>query len=94
MITNVFTDYYTAAKVAELQAAFNLVVPSPNWKVAIDVTVVVSVAELGAIQEAVPFYTGAVVRHTMSLYPVGRRGQDDVFAVRIQAAGYYATIGA
>lgn len=89
--------YYTDAKVAELQAAFNRVAPQPNWKTAIDVTIDASVNEVGVITEAIAFYTGSVAHASIVGAPVVRclsvSGETRVSA-RITAAGYYAAIGA
>jgi len=77
--------YYTDAKVAALEAAFARVRPAENWKMPIDVTIdEVNDEEQAVIAEAIAFYTGSVATFT----PVMG------FKVRVQAAGYYATIGA
>jgi hypothetical protein len=82
-------SYYTDAKVAELQAAFNRVAPKPNWKTAIDaIVIVVNDAELATIAEAVTFYTGSIIMATVV------RQDGMLRSVRVQAAGYYVAIGA
>lgn len=87
--------YYSDAKVAALQAAFNRVAPAGNWKTAIDAIVVATIAEVGLIREAVTFYTGSVA-HATIVEPVSgeRRDGSSVVTVRIQAAGYYVAVGA
>jgi hypothetical protein len=64
-----------------------------HWKAAIDVTIDASIAEIGLIKEAVTFYTGSVARVSIVSYGTGVGGATTVRA-RVQAAGYYATIGA
>lgn len=92
-----FASYYTDTKVAALQAAFNRVAPADNWKTAIDRTLDASVTEIGAIQEAVTFYTGSVARAEVLGPPLvsclSMNGETRI-RVRITATGYYAAIGA
>lgn len=78
----------SVARVAELETAFNRVVNKSNWKNPIDTIVTVQPlsGELDDIREAVIFYTGSVCKFS--------RGEGDRRIVRVQAAGYYATIGA
>lgn len=84
-----FRDYYTPAKVAELQSAFNKVAPSPNWKTAIYSVIEGTVEEIGIVKEAVTFFTGSVASVTrLATLEDGR------LRVRVQAVGYYAAIGA
>jgi hypothetical protein len=88
-----FQTYYSDAKVAALESAFARVRPAGHWKAAIDVTIDASIAEIGLIKEAVTFYTGSVARVSIVSYGTGVGGATTVRA-RVQAAGYYATIGA
>ncbi len=77
--------FYTPSRVAELAAAFDLVVPSPNWKARIDVTLpALSMVDATMIHRAVVFYTGS--EPTFTDNPNG--------TTRIVADGYYAAIGA
>lgn len=90
-----FATYYTDAKVATLQAAFNRVAPTPNWKTAIDVEIEASIAEIGDIKEAITFFTGSIARVTLGLGALkGGDGSEMIVRVRVRAAGYYAAIGA
>lgn len=76
----------SVARVAELETAFNRVVNKSNWKNPIDTIVTVQPlsGELDDIREAVIFYTGSVCKFSCEYRRI----------VRVQAAGYYATIGA
>jgi hypothetical protein len=82
-------SYYTAAKVAELEAAFANVQPADNWKNPIDVEIEASIAEIGRVKEAITFYTGSIARASIVRPVFGT----ELFRVRIVAAGYYAAIG-
>lgn len=84
-----FRNYYTEAKVAALQAAFNRVVPAGNWKTAIDATIEVTREELATVIEAIAFYTGSAA-YVASMVALG----NERYQVRLKAAGYYAAIGA
>jgi hypothetical protein len=77
--------YYTDAKLAELQRAFNRVVNAENWKRPIDATIrIETIAEQALIREAVIFYTGSVPEFTTAT----------ARATRVCAVGYYIAIGA
>lgn len=73
----------TVRKQSELSKAFELVAPKENWKNPID-SLVETGADAELIRDAVVHFTGSVPNIITA-----RSGR-----MRVQAAGYYATIGA
>jgi hypothetical protein len=72
----------------ELSLAFARVRNPKNWKFAIDATVTLATdREILTLREAVIFFTGSVPSITVVI------GQDGL-RYRVQAAGYYQTVGA
>ena len=77
-------DLLSDARVDELRTAFERVQNTSHWKNPIDTIITIQAeSELADITEAVAFFTGSVP----TFKDVGRR------VVRVQAAGYYLTIG-
>lgn len=75
---------------AQLSAAFTTVANPSNWKLPIDARVPLGCDfDLLLVREAVIFFTGSVPTITPVLL-VKPRGM----AYRVQAAGYYAAVGA
>jgi hypothetical protein len=72
----------------ELSLAFARVQNRTNWKLAVDATVTLATnREILVLREAVIFFTGSVPTFSVVISPDGLR-------YRVQAAGYYAAVGA
>ena len=68
----------------EMTEAFNRVCNKENWKNPIDTTIRATEKDLDVIHDAIVFFTGSMA----DIWKV-RKGM-----YRVQAAGYYLTIGA
>lgn len=72
-------------------AAFKRVEPAGNWKYPVAAVVEVwNGAELELILRSIEFFTGSKGK----AYPIGAGNWDGKTAYKIEAAGYYAAIGA
>lgn len=73
----------------ELMRYFNMVAPVDNWKYPIDAEVELEASELAMLEEAVVFFSGSRAKVTILLGAAPGKNK-----YRIEAAGYYAAVGA